>query len=256
MANKKAKTKSDDNVIVLDVAQVFLAGLVLLVGAIITGSIFLTYNNLKEQIEDIQSAPAAAAAPAADTYPQEPTGPVLAQTSLDDDDYIGNLDNAKFAIVEFSDYECPFCKRFYDDTLAQLKEEYGDDMIFAYRDLPLSFHPLAQIQAEGAECAGDQGKYYEMHDAIFDQGGKMTADLLKAAAVDIGLNAEEFNDCLDTEKHAEEVNADAADAASIGINGTPGFVVGTVNEDGEVDGEVVSGALPFAQFQTIIEGYL
>ncbi|MCA9385829.1 thioredoxin domain-containing protein [Candidatus Dojkabacteria bacterium] len=180
-----------------------------------------------------------------------------ATTSFDDDAIKGNRETATVGIVEFSDFECPFCGKFFDETLSQITTEYIDTgkAIFVYRDLPLSFHPLAQVQAEAAECAGEQGQYYAMHDRIFQSGGQNNADQLKTIASELGLNTGTFNTCLDNNEMADEVNADAADAAAAGISGTPGFVVGKIDGD-SVDGEKVSGALPFASFQQVIEKYL
>lgn len=94
------------------------------------------------------------------------------QVSMDDDPVLGNA-NAPITIIEFSDYECPFCKRFYDQTFGQIKKDYIDTgkVKFIYRDYPLSFHPGAEPAAQAANCAGEQGKYWEMHDKIFQAQG-------------------------------------------------------------------------------------
>lgn len=181
-------------------------------------------------------------------------------TNIDDDAIKGNRDKAKIAIVEFSDYECPFCKRFYDETEAQLIKEYVDTnkAIFVYRDLPLdALHPNARNAAIAAECAGEEGdgKYYEYYSGVFGTTDVLSKDKLKSIASDIGLNIDKFNDCFDNQKTADEIKKDESDAAAVGINGTPGFVVGKLNEDGTVDGEVISGAHPFAEFQRVIGLY-
>jgi protein-disulfide isomerase len=182
-------------------------------------------------------------------------GPIFTQTTLGE--YVkGDQKKAKVAIVEYSDFECPFCKRFYDETLSQILEEYKDDVVFSYRHLPLGFHALAQIQAEATECAGVQGKYYDMHDYIFDNGGVLDADKLKEGAATLGLNIDQFNKCLDNGEKTQKVNDDAAAASAAGVNGTPGFVVGTFDKDGNVDGQVISGAMPFASFKEVIDSYL
>ncbi len=187
-------------------------------------------------------------------YVPEPT---TAVTSLDDDSVKGEK-NAKVAIVEFSDYQCPYCKKFYDETLNQIQKEFIDSgkVAFVFRDLPLSFHPFAQVQAEAAECAGEQGKYFEMHNYIFDKGGELDASQLKTAAQAIGLDTNKFNSCLDEGKMKAETEKDAQDAADIGIGGTPGFVVGTLSDDGTVDGTIISGAYPYETFKETIEQYL
>jgi protein-disulfide isomerase len=182
-------------------------------------------------------------------------------TSIDDDAVKGNKDEAKVAIVEFSDFECPFCKRFYEQTEGQLIKEYVDTnkAIFVYRDLPLdALHPNARSAAIAAECAGEEGdgKYYDYYAGIFSTSDVLSKDTLKSIAEDIGIDTGKFNDCLDNQKTADEVKKDEGDAAAVGINGTPGFVVGTLKEDGTVEGEVISGAQPFSEFQRIIETYM
>lgn len=185
-------------------------------------------------------------------------------TTIDDDPILGNKDGAKVAIVEFSDYECPFCERFWQQTLPQIKSNYIDTgkVILVYRDLPLtSIHPNAQRYANAVNCALDQGgatAYYKMHDAVFGAvtAGELSNSRLGDLAAGVGLNKADLENCIASNKYDAEINADASAATAAGINGTPGFVVGILNADGTVTGEVISGAQPFAQFQTIIDKYL
>jgi protein-disulfide isomerase len=174
---------------------------------------------------------------------------------IDDDDIMGNK-NAKVTIVEFSDYQCSFCRRFWSDTLPPIKKEYIDTgkVKFVYRDFPLNFHPSAQASAEAAECAADQGKFWEMHDKLFAEQAKKgtgtiqyTVNDIKSWAVQIGLNSTTFNSCLDSGKYKSEVDKDAADGAKIGINGTPGFIIGS---------QTISGAYPFSEFKRVIDSEL
>jgi protein-disulfide isomerase len=165
--------------------------------------------------------------------------------SIDDDAILGD-ENAPITIVEFSDYECPFCKRANDDAITKVREKYVEsgDVRIVYRDFPLSFHPNAVTAAIAAECAGDQDKYYEMHDAIFDSNQTLNADHLKELAVNIGLNTGTFNTCLDNETHKEEVEADMAEGQRYGVTGTPAFFI---------NGWHLKGAKPFSAFEEIIE---
>ncbi len=171
----------------------------------------------------------------------------------DDDAFLGE-DDAPVVIVEFSDYQCPFCVKFYTDTLPQIKENYIDTgkVKFVYRDLPLSFHADAYPAALFAECvrdqAGDEG-YFAIHDEIFqttDQAG-IKFDLLREKAAELSVDSDELDDCIDTDKFKEEIDGDQADAARAGIGGTPGFIV---------NGNVISGAQPFAAFESVIEAEL
>lgn len=189
------------------------------------------------------------------------TGTVTAGvTSIDDDPIKGDRD-AKVFIVEFSDYECPYCAAFYNETEGQIIENYvnSGDVAFVYRDLPLSFHPYAQPQAEAAECIRAQSNdetYWEAHDAIFDRGGQLENDELVALGGELGVDEGELSDCIENGDMTEEVNADASDASAAGVSGTPGFIVGTIDDDGVVTGEVISGAQPYSVFETAIEKYL
>lgn len=185
-------------------------------------------------------------APTQPTRATQPSAPArVADVGVDDDSIKGSED-APVTIIEFSDYECPFCTRFYTQTLPLIEEEYIETgkVRFVYRDFPLGFHRNAQKAAEAAECAGEQGKYFEMHDVLFDEGVKGGVESYKRFAADIGLNLEEFNDCLDSDSMADEVQKDLADGQAAGVRGTPGFLINGVS---------VRGAQPFENFKKIID---
>lgn len=176
----------------------------------------------------------------------------LKAVSTDDDAYLGDKD-APVVIVEFSDYQCPFCRSFWRDTLPLIKSEYIDTgkVRFVYRDFPLDMHPGAMPAAQATECAEEQGKFWEMHDKIFieqeKQGGgtvQFGVDDIKKWAGGIGLNISELSSCLDSQKYAEEVKKDLKDGQTAGVSGTPGFFV---------NGRLVVGAQPFSVFKTIID---
>ena len=176
--------------------------------------------------------------------------------SLDDDAVLGD-ENAPVTIVEFSDYECPFCGRFYTQTMPQIDSEYiqTGKVNLVFRDFPLSFHQNAQRAAEAAQCAGDQGMYYEMHDQIFDNQQSLAPSIYSSLAEAIGLDVEEFDTCLESGKFTSEVQKDFADGSAAGVSGTPSFFVGTV-KDGVLTGQQIGGAQPFQVFQQIIEDEL
>jgi len=172
-----------------------------------------------------------------------------AQVSADDDAVKGDK-NAKVTIIEFSDYECPFCQRFYSQTLSQIDEQYikTGKVKLVYRDFPLtSIHQNAQKAAEAAECAGEQGKYWEMHNTLFEKGVSGGVNTFKTYSKDIGLDQGKFNTCLDSGKMTEEVRKDLRDGESYGVSGTPAFFV---------NGKIISGAQPFSVFQQAIEAEL
>jgi len=239
--------------------------------AIIIGSVLISISILISggavKIKGFNSGTAALAptvptAPNAPTATEEPTGPV--KVSLDDDPVLGNP-NAPVTIVEFSDYECPFCKRHYDQTHAQLKKNYIDSgkVKLVFRDLPLSFHdPMATTEAVAANCAKDQGgdaAYYKMHDVMFEKttsnGNGLTKEQLNTFAGEQGLNVENFKSCVDSEKFKEEVSKDLADAGAAGATGTPSFVIGKSTGQ-EIEGKLIVGAQPYAAFQSEIDSLL
>ncbi|MDO8511596.1 MAG: thioredoxin domain-containing protein [Nanoarchaeota archaeon] len=177
-----------------------------------------------------------------------PSAPIDMEALLDDDAVKGDKD-APVTIVEWSDFECPFCARFYEQTLPSIEEEYikTGKVKLVYRDFPLGFHANAQKAAEAAECAGEQDKYWEMHDLLFGQGVQGGVAGFKQYAKTLGLNAAKFDACLDSGAMAGEIQQDMADGAAVGIQGTPGFIV---------NGKLVSGAQPFAVFKQVIDAEL
>ena len=203
--------------------------------------------------------------------PSRAGGLALVSANEDDDAVLGK-DNAPITIIEFSDYQCPFCRKFWTETLPSIKKDYIDTgkVKLVYRDLPLtSLHPAAEPSAEAAECARFVGKsdeaYFKMHDKIFQEGNKLdggdpikgpvkgtaqfTASDLKKWAKDLGYN---IDSCLDSGKFKDEVAKDMQDAAAAGGQGTPFFVI--IGKDGK--GEAVSGALPYASFKQILDAKL
>ncbi len=165
----------------------------------------------------------------------------------------GNAD-AKVTVVEFSDYQCPFCRKSFNEIIPNLFKDYVDTgkVRFIYKDFPLSFHPQAAPYAEAARCAGDQGKYFEMHDRIFqeqDKLGQGTVDVPfdKQWAADIGLDAAAFASCFDSGKYVQAVQQDFADGAAVGVSGTPTFFV---------NGQALVGAQPYALLKQAIDAEL
>ena len=159
---------------------------------------------------------------------------------------IGSKD-AFVTIVEFSDYQCPVCKRFYDDIYLELKEKYIDTgkVKFVYRDFPLSgLHPYAQKAAEAGQCANEQGKFWEYSELMFQYSPKLDVDSLKGYAADAGLDTGKFSSCLDSGKMAESVSKDLSDGESNNVRGTPTLFV---------NGKIIPGLPDKAQFFQMIE---
>jgi protein-disulfide isomerase len=162
-----------------------------------------------------------------------------------DDDYINGLDTAPITIIEFSDYQCPYCTRWHNEVWSKIKETYGDKIRLVYRDFPLySIHPEAEPAAIAANCAGEQKKYYEYSDLLFNGGKDLGRKAYEAYAGQIGLNTDDFKKCLDEQRYKDEVTADYDYAANLGVRSTPTFFV---------NGLAVVGAQPFEVFQQIID---
>ncbi len=191
--------------------------------------------------------------------PIYPPAPVYPPAGADDDMFLG-LKDAPVTIVEFSDYECPFCERFHTSTFPSIKKDYIDTgkVRFVYRDFPLSFHPAAYPAAIAVECAHAQGNNYawKLHDQIFANQSDLgidTDDTLKDWAHAIaGLDDAAFDTCYDDQETADEIDDDIAAAEESGINGTPGFWL--FNAQGE--SVQISGAVPYNQFQAAIDTLL
>jgi len=154
--------------------------------------------------------------------------------------------SAPVTIVEFSDFQCPYCSRVVP-SIDQALETYGDQVRLVYRQFPLNIHPNAQKAAEASLCANDQGKFWELHDAMFANQRELGVDQLKSKAVGLGLDAETFNACLDSGKYAAKVAADVAAGAANGVNGTPAMFV---------NGRFLNGAVPFEQIARLIDDEL
>jgi protein-disulfide isomerase len=161
---------------------------------------------------------------------------------VDDDPSLGPAD-APVVIVEFSDFQCPFCSRA-EPIVKQVLEKYKGKVKFVYRDFPLSFHSFAAKASEAAQCANEQGKFWEFHDALYADQSKLAVPDMEATAVRLGLNAEKFNSCMDSGKFAAEVSKDIADATKAGVNSTPSFFI---------NGVAVVGAQGPESFNDIID---
>ncbi|HKN47667.1 MAG TPA: thioredoxin domain-containing protein, partial [Candidatus Polarisedimenticolia bacterium] len=143
--------------------------------------------------------------------------------SLDDDASKGPL-KAPVTIVEFSDYQCPYCSKA-ESTVVDVLKKYGDKIHFVYRDYPLSFHQNSEVAAEAAECAKDQGKFWEMHNAMFANQDKLASADLVTTAAGLGLDKDKFKACLDSGQKKQEVQKDFQDGQKYGVTGTPTFFI-------------------------------
>ncbi len=172
------------------------------------------------------------------TPPTEPR----AEVGIDGNPIFGNP-NAKVTIVEFADYQCPFCARMVP-TLKDVIKKYDGKVNWVYRDFPLDFHPEAIPAAVAANCAGKQGKYYEMHHRLFEEIRNLGSDLYPKLAGELGLDAAAFSTCLKDPEQQQEVMRDQAAGAKVGVNGTPAYFI---------NGRRISGGVDVAELSKIID---
>ena len=153
--------------------------------------------------------------------------------------------NAPITIVEFSDYQCPYCRQWYSQVYQRLLQTYPNKIRFVYRDFPLSsIHPEAQPAAEAADCAGEQGRYYDFHDKLFSGQVELSSAAYTQYAQELGLDEVKFKDCVSSQRFKSEVTADYQFATSLGVRSTPTFFI---------NGIVLIGAQPFEAFQEVID---
>lgn len=213
-----------------------------MIGAIVLGAVLvafaLIYPNLKP-VGEVTSAPSS-------------ERPMVNDNSMGDP-------NAPIKIEEFSDFQCPYCARFYEETEWQIAQSYVADgtVQFTYRSFGGFIGPESQAAAEAAYCAGDQNKYWEYHDILFanqtgENVGAYTDRRLQAFAEALLLDMEAFNECFDSNIYADRVQQDYVDGSAAGVTGTPAFLI-TYTVNGEQKQRFIAGAYPFSEFQTQIE---
>lgn len=186
------------------------------------------------------TAPTAAAAAA-------PAGKLDPVT--DKDHVRGDLKKAKVVLVEYSDFQCPYCGK-HDPTMQQIVKDYGDQVAWVYRHFPLSFHPNAVPVALASECASEQGKFWEFADIMYADQAQISGDaasslaFVNKTASDLKLDTKKFSDCVSSAKYQSVVDADSASGRTAGVNGTPATYV---------NGTLVSGAVPYASMKKMID---
>ncbi len=170
--------------------------------------------------------------------------PEIVNVSADDDPYFGP-ENAKVVIVEFSDYTCPYCAKFANEVEPKIRENYGDKVKFVFRDFPVHGE-IAYKAAEAADCAGEQGKYWEYHRTLYENQREWISNtsMFYTYAEQLGLNVSAFKACLDSDKYKGEVSKDQQDGIKYGVTGTPTFFI---------NGKKYVGYMPYDQFAKLID---
>jgi protein-disulfide isomerase len=205
---------------------------------------------IRQELNQIKQSGSASRAPA------KPKRPTTASVSTLGNPILGDV-KAPVTIVEFTDYQCPYCQKFYSQAYKKLKKNYVDTgkLRFVLRDLPLPNHQYAKSAAISAHCAGEQNKFWEMHDALFEGGGKLSQPDILGYAKSVGLETDSFKSCLTSGGYNNDIKQDVQDAGRVGIRGTPAFVVGHTTDD-LVNGTLIIGTRPFTTFQKEIDKLL
>ena len=192
------------------------------------------------------------------SQPGRSSAPVMARVAVGDNPTLGKAD-APLTLVEFSDYQCPFCRQFSEGTLPALKKDYIDTgkLRYVFRDFPIDqIHPQARKAAEAAHCAGDEGKYWEMHGLLFRNQQGLQPEQLQTYAERLHLDVRAFGACLENAKYQALVQRNFTEGASLGVRGTPAFVLGKTRADGMVEGILFTGLRSFNGFQQEVERLL
>lgn len=215
--------------------------ILLVISAFLIGSFYTKVQMLEKGTVSRSTQPAQTTRPASTILSSEKFAEVVKGAIL-----VSGSENAKVKLVEFTDFECPFCARFFSETLRQIEKEYKAGQVAYYlRHFPLySIHPNAENASLAAECAREQGKFREMHDAIFENQQKMSVAELKDHAVKIRLKTSQFDSCLDSKKYKDNIDRDVKLGTELGISGTPAFYL---------NGRVINGAQPFSIFKAAID---
>jgi len=174
------------------------------------------------------------------------------------DDVVRGDPNAPVTVLEYSDFTCGFCVKFFHETFPRLLAQYIDTgkVRFVYRDFPRSPNGPALHSALAARCAGDQQAYWPMHDRLFNSGRQFDLPTLRNNAKELDLNLDQFSECLESQRHMEDIYKDRIEGGNLGIRGTPGFVLFLTDLSQESEVILIPGALPFEVFEEEIEKLL
>jgi protein-disulfide isomerase len=202
-------------------------------------------QELKQIRQLLEKQGARQAAPPA---PEQPTTAKI--TDLTGVNMLGRKE-APITIVEYTDYQCPFCQRFHVSAYPEIKKNYIDTgkVRFFSKDLPLDFHPNAMRAAMSARCAGEQGKFWELRDVMGQNPDKLDLDSIAGFAQNLKMDSVNLRACVNSNKYKDAIQADVVEAMKIGATGTPTFIIGKSQGNG-VDGDLMLGALPFAEFDS------
>jgi len=174
--------------------------------------------------------------------------------SLDDDPAMGS-ENATVALIEFSDFQCPYCQRFHEKTFGRIKAKYIDSgkVRYVFRDMPSPSRGQAVYAAIAANCAGEQGKYFDMHRILFENASRLENKSYVRFAKKLGLDIPKFEACLVDEKQLSEIGKDIEDGQHLGVRGTPTFFVGKIKGNAIENPKAIVGAQPYRAFKQVLD---
>jgi protein-disulfide isomerase len=189
--------------------------------------------------------------------PQPSTAPATQRATVSISGQSIGSKNAPVTLVEFADYQCPFCKQFQTTVFDRLKKDYIDTgkVRFISRDLPLDFHPHAMDAAVATQCAGEQAHFWQMRDTLISHSDNLAPEAITKYATEIGLDMNRFHTCIGQDAYASAIRQNIAEANAAGISGTPSFVIGK-SSGGSVEGEVVVGASSYESFKKDLDDSL
>ena len=183
-----------------------------------------------------------------------PRAALTTELLLTGEPFMGSAD-APLTIVEFSDFECSYCRRFHEQVLPSLQRDYINTGLvrFIHKDLPLPFHRQAKPAAAAARCAGEQNRYWDLYDALFDQQTCLECKGVVEIAAAINLDTSTLQACMQREATETLIKANLSEAKLHNIRATPTFVIGPSRKDGKHHGEIIEGAMPWPQFKALID---
>jgi protein-disulfide isomerase len=237
------------------------AVVLLIAGAFVVGMFWNRMQSLEKEVANLRGSvkqDSGQQAVVGNTGGVQPNQPQLGSADqvdpIGDDDHVRGNPDAEIVLIEYSDFQCPYCETFHA-TMQQVMDEYGDRVAWVYRHFPLiSIHPNAQKAAEASECVAELGgnkAFWEYTDILFG-GSVLDEASLTSAAGQIGVNQSGFSDCLSSGKYAQKVNDGLVSGQKAGVTGTPGTII--LTKDGRT--QLIPGALPFVQVKTVIDGLL
>lgn len=249
---KKVEKQNNSKEVVINLDTFAIPIAIVIAGVIIALGIFFANKNSKASNNVAGTNDTSTTSDSGSTF-------TSATTNIDDGAYLGNKDTATVAIVMYSDYQCPYCQSFEEQTLGQIKTDYIDNgkVIFVFRNYPLSFHgDITYQSAYAGECVKAQlgnEKFAEFHSKAYLAS---SMDDVNKIAQDLGVNMDTYNKCVSDKTYKSVVDTDFQAGQDAGVTGTPGFIVGKLSSDGTVTGKLVEGAYPYDTFKSLLDSML